>query len=272
MKTRIIAGAAVVAVLLAVLILAPAWVAAIFMGLVSAIASYELLWGIGLVKHVRLNIYSALMAFGVAMWSYLGCHYPVALMALLLYSAVLFAEMMGAKLQLGAKEVFSCLASGLLIPFLLSALVRIGSWQQGKILVAIPFVMAFLSDTGAYFVGVTMGKHKMAPVISPKKSWEGFVGGIATAILGMVLYGVVLQEFFALQVNYIALLVYGLLGALGGVFGDLSMSVIKRQVGVKDYGNLIPGHGGILDRFDSVLITAPLTEALLILLPILVSV
>ena len=270
MKTRIIAGAAVVAVLLAVLILAPAWVAAIFMGLVSAIASYELLWGIGLVKHVRLNIYSALIAFGVAMWSYFGCHYPVALMALLLYSAVLFAEMMGAKLQLGAKEVFSCLASGLLIPFLLSALVRIGSMQQGKILVAIPFVMAFLSDTGADFVGVTMGKHKMAPLISPKKSWEGFVGGIVIAALSLMLYGLLMEKLGGYKVRYILAAVYGLAGALGSVFGDLSMSVIKRQTGIKDYGKLIPGHGGILDRFDSVMITAPLTEALLLILPFVV--
>ena len=168
--------------------------------------------------------------------------------------------------------MFVCLASGLLIPFLLSALVRIGAMPQGKLLLVIPFVMAFMSDTGAYFIGVTMGKHKMAPMISPKKSWEGFVGGILAAIIGMVLYGMVAEKFFAMQVNYGVLLIYGLLGSLGGVFGDLTMSVIKRQVGVKDYGNLIPGHGGILDRFDSVLITAPLTEALLILLPIMVNV
>ena len=130
--------------------------------------------------------------------------------------------------------------------------------------------MAFMSDTGAYFIGVTCGKHKMAPVISPKKSWEGFFGGIFAAIAGMVVYGLVLQSLFEVQVNLIFMAVYGLLGALAGVFGDLSMSVIKRQVGVKDYGHLIPGHGGILDRFDSVLITAPLTEVLLLMLPMMV--
>jgi phosphatidate cytidylyltransferase len=135
---------------------------------------------------------------------------------------------------------------------------------------AIPFITAFFSDTGAYFVGVLFGKHKMAPVISPKKSWEGFFGGIVVAIAGMMLYGVAAEQFGGKEVNYLLALLYGLLGALGGVFGDLSMSVIKRQVGIKDYGNLIPGHGGILDRFDSVLITAPLTEALLLILPMMV--
>jgi len=158
----------------------------------------------------------------------------------------------------------------MIIPFLLSSLVRIACMEQGKLLLAIPFIMAFFSDTGAYFIGVLFGKHKMAPVISPKKSWEGFYGGIVVAIAGMMLYGVAMEQFCGKNVNYLLALVYGLLGALGGVFGDLSMSVIKRQVGIKDYGNLIPGHGGVLDRFDSVLITAPLTEALLLIIPMMV--
>jgi phosphatidate cytidylyltransferase len=270
MKTRIIAGAGIVGVLLAVLFLAPTWVGAIFVGLMSAMGSFELLWGIGLVKHVRLNVYSAVMAFAVAIWSYFGCPYAFALLGILLYTVALMGEMMGAKLQLKTQDAFLCLVSGMLIPFLLSSLVRISNMQQGKLMLAIPFIMAFFSDTGAYFIGVLFGKHKMAPLISPKKSWEGFYGGIAVALLGMALYGFVLQKFCDLQINYLLALLYGLLGALGGVFGDLSMSVIKRQVGVKDYGNLIPGHGGILDRFDSVLITAPLTEVLLLILPMVV--
>jgi serine/threonine protein kinase len=88
--------------------------------------------------------------------------------------------------------------------------------------------------------------------------------------LGMVLYCFIMERFFLFAVNYLVALFYGLFGAVAGVMGDLTMSVIKRQVGIKDYGNLIPGHGGILDRFDSVMITAPLTEALLLLIPMVV--
>ena len=174
----------------------------------------------------------------------------------------------GTKLPL--KDVMICMVSGMVMPFLLSALVRIIVMEQGRYLIYIPFIVAFFSDTGAYFIGVTCGKHKMAPIISPKKSWEGFLGGIATAMLGMVGYALLMQYAFDFEVNYLAAILYGLVGSLAGVFGDLSLSIVKRQVGVKDYGNWIPGHGGILDRFDSVLITAPLTEALLLILPILV--
>lgn len=259
-----------VVVLLALLLFAPNLVVAIAIGLMAAIGSYELLYRTGLQKNIRLNVYSAVMAFAVTLWSCYGRNYAMALIGILLYYALLFAEMMGAKLKLQLKDAMICLVSGVVMPFLLSALVRIVVMERGRYLVYIPFIMAFFSDTGAYFIGVFFGKHKMAPVISPKKSWEGFFGGIATAMLGMVAYALLMQFVFAFEVNYLAAVIYGLIGALAGVFGDLTLSVVKRQVGIKDYGNLIPGHGGILDRFDSVLITAPLTEALLLILPILV--
>ncbi|MBR2033651.1 MAG: phosphatidate cytidylyltransferase [Alphaproteobacteria bacterium] len=132
---------------------------------------------------------------------------------------------------------------------------------------AIPFVIAFLSDTFAYFVGCAIGKHKLAPVISPKKSVEGLVGGVLGAMAGMLVYGLILNFTFDFTVNYGYLLIYGLFGSLAGVFGDLCFSAIKRQTGIKDYSNLIPGHGGILDRFDSMIVVGPLVEVLLILLP-----
>jgi len=104
-------------------------------------------------------------------------------------------------------------------------------------------------------------------VISPNKTVEGVAGGVIGAIVGMLIYCLVLDLFFRFRVNYLFALTYGILGSLSAVFGDLAFSAIKRQTGIKDYGNLLPGHGGVLDRFDSMVIVAPLTEALLILIP-----
>jgi len=141
------------------------------------------------------------------------------------------------------------LVAGLLIPFLLSALVRIRLLDNGVYLIAAPFVMAFMPDTGAYLVGCAIGKHKLCPNISPKKTVEGLVGGILGGIIGMIVYALVLQNSFGFQVNFLYAALYGAIGAGTATFGDLMFSVIKRQTGIKDYGKLLPGHGGILDRF-----------------------
>lgn len=270
MKTRILAGLVLVPVLIVVLLIAPVYVAAAVVGLMCGIASYELLYRTGLVKHPRLNVYSAVMAFCVSAWSYFGTAYAAALIGLFVYMLLLFGEMLASNAKMKTQDICVCLLSGIVVPFMLSALVRILLLPGGRCLIFVPFLMAFLSDTGAYFVGVFFGKHKLCPVISPKKTVEGFIGGIATAVVGMLIYGLIMERFFLFEVNYLVALVYGLVGAVAGVVGDLSMSVIKRQTGIKDYGNLIPGHGGILDRFDSVMITAPLTEALLLVIPLMV--
>jgi len=157
-----------------------------------------------------------------------------------------------------------------ILPLLFGSVVRIHSGDNGRFFILIPFAMAFSSDTGAYFAGLKFGKTKLAPVISPKKTVEGVVGGVLGAMAVMLIYCLVLQVFFKLKPNYLYALLYGLLGAGAGVFGDLCFSVIKRQTGIKDYGNLIPGHGGILDRFDSMMVVGPLAEILLILLPLAV--
>ncbi len=270
MKTRILSALAMLALVPVLIFWTPNWVAAVFVGLMGAVASYELLYRTGLLIHVRLNIYSAVMAFLVSLWSYFGCNYPMLLLGMVAYYGLLFGEMMAAHVQLSVKDALLCMLSGMIFPFMLSSLVRIFVGQSGIYYIWIPFILAFLSDSGAYFAGMAFGRHKLCPIVSPKKTVEGLVGGVVLATVSMFAYGLVLQLGFGCRVNYWALLIYGVVGSLGGVFGDLSLSVIKRQTGIKDYGNLIPGHGGILDRFDSVLMTAPITEALLLILPVVV--
>jgi phosphatidate cytidylyltransferase len=136
----------------------------------------------------------------------------------------------------------------------------------GKFVVLVPFAVAFINDAGAYFAGLYFGKHKLAPVLSPNKTIEGVIGGIIASVFSMVLYAVILQ-LADFRVSYGLAVLYGLLGAIAGAFGDLCFSVIKRQTGIKDYGKLMPGHGGILDRFDSMMTVAPLMEILLLWIP-----
>ncbi len=272
MKTRILTAAVLVPLLLIVVLALPKLVTAILLGLMCAIAAAELLLGTGYVKHIRLVIYCMVMSFLVAIWCYFGCPYVWALLGILVFAVALFSEMLLSHIKLRFEKLAMCFVAGLLIPYLLTSLGRIHSYVGfGRFYIMIPLIMAFLSDSGAYFAGKYLGKHKLAPVISPNKTIEGALGGIVGACVSMLIYAVILDLAFGFTVNYFYALIYGFLGALGSIFGDLTFSVIKRQTGIKDYGNLIPGHGGILDRFDSMLVVGPLAEILLILLPLAVK-
>ena len=267
MKTRIIAAAVLVPVLLLMVLVVDKMIAAVAMGLILAIAAYELLYRTRLVMRPRLVIYASGMAFATAMWSYFESVHAYFLLLLIVYFALLFAEIMMDHVKVRIEMIGLCFVAGLIIPYMLSAIVRIRAMDEGVLLILTPFILAFLSDSGAYFVGVFFGKHKLAPTISPKKTVEGLFGGFAAAIVGMMIFGMVLSFGFDLQVNYWYGLIYGLVGSAVSVMGDLSFSAVKRQVGIKDYGNLIPGHGGVLDRFDSMVFVAPVTELLLLLIP-----
>lgn len=271
MLKRTIAAVFLIPLLILVALWAPKIVLTVFVGAFSAIAVNELLYNTKLVRHPRMLLYTMIMAFLVPLWCHYGCSYPVALVGMVLFYVALFAELMLAHTKIPFSHAAMCMGAGIVIPYLFSGLTRIIIMDTGRYFIMLPFVVAFASDIGAYFAGVTLGKHKLCPIISPKKTVEGLIGGLVLAAVATVIYGLVLQFGFGFQVNYFLVVIYGLIGALGGVFGDLSFSVIKRQTGVKDYGYLIPGHGGILDRFDSVIIVTPLLEALLVLWPMAVK-
>lgn len=270
MKTRIISAAVLLPILLIVVLVLPEIVAAVLLAIMSAMAAYELLYATGLVRHVRLLVYSMVSAAAVPIWCHFGMSHAWGTLGIVLFVSLVYGEMMLSHVKARFEKTAYCFVAGLLIPYLFSSLIRILDGGNGRFMIMVPLILAFLPDSGAYFAGSYFGKHKLAPVISPKKTVEGAIGGSLTAILGMLVYAVILDLAFSFEVHYGAVLLYGLLGSLGDVFGDLMFSSIKRQTGIKDYGNLIPGHGGILDRFDSMMLVGPLTEALLILLPLVV--
>ncbi len=123
------------------------------------------------------------------------------------------------------------------------------------------FIIIWVNDTGAYITGVTFGKHRLFERISPKKSWEGFLGGALFSLAA----GFVLSQFIP-QLSLIEWLIFSIIVVVAGTFGDLTESLLKRTLGVKDSGNVIPGHGGILDRFDSLLLASPVIFIYLTLL------
>ena len=270
MRTRTIAGVSMAAVLLLLVFVAPKGLTAVIYGVLMSIGAYELLYRTGLVKHNRLIIYSVTMAFLVTMWSYFNAIHAYLLLLLLVFLIVLFSEMMADHVKVRVSMLGLCVLGGFLVPFLLSSVIRILSLKVGRFFVLIPFVIACVNDAGAYFVGMRYGRHKLSPVVSPNKTIEGLLGGMAAAVIGMLIYCLLLQITEGFRINYFYAFLYGVLGAGIGAFGDLCFSIIKRQTGIKDYGNLIPGHGGVLDRLDSMMTVAPLIELLLILLPVAV--
>ncbi len=270
MKSRIIVAVIFTPLLFALLFFAPPAALTAFIALISAIGIYEIL---APVKKTLGNISvvsSVITAAAVPVWVYFGKDRTEAVFWLLFFTAVLFCVAMFTKNEKpDYPEISTAGFSAFMIPFLLSSLISISMMENGRYLVLLPFIAAFISDAGAYFIGCGIGKHRLAPSVSPKKSVEGSIGGMVSAIVFMLVYGLILSKAVGLEVNYFIFAAYGLLGSIAGQIGDLTFSYIKRRYGIKDFGNLLPGHGGILDRFDSIVFVAPITEVLLVWLPMI---
>lgn len=166
--------------------------------------------------------------------------------------------------KFSAHQVMAAYFSLVYAPVMLSFVFLTRQFEHGIYLVWMIFINSWISDTCAYLVGVMIGRHKLAPVLSPKKSVEGSVGGIVGAALVGALYGYFLDSVLGADQFVFLLPVVGGVGSVISQIGDLAASAIKRNYEIKDYGKLIPGHGGIMDRFDSVIFTAPITYFLII--------
>lgn len=267
MKARVLFGViGFIFVLLALYVLPPV-VLAIALTVLGTLAAYELTEPTGLVKNpivLRIAWFSALLfgVFGAIGDTGDGVLLLYACLAMLTVAA-LFAALLRHHDTVSFPEIACALFGGAVLPVMLLSLWRIFCMEGGEFLVLLPLVAAWGSDTCALFAGMAFGKHKLAPVVSPKKTVEGAAGGVVGATLLMLLVVYLFGRFAGLDIPYGAAALLGALGAVIGQVGDLSFSIIKRQTGIKDYSHLFPGHGGVLDRFDSVIFVAPVTELIL---------
>ena len=270
MKARLIVAAIFVPILFVIIFFLPPIVMTATVAIICGIISFELIRSTKSADNIRIYIYSAVAAIAIPFLRMGSLNKTGIIIAMFCLMAAVFAEAILAYER--EKTInFTCIATvlfaGGIIPLFMSSLSELRHMTDGRYLVLLPFIVAFISDGGAYFAGVLWGRHKVTPHVSPNKSLEGYIGGFIAAILGMVIYGIILKYAAGFEINILWLIIYGIVGSLVTQLGDLSFSLVKREYKIKDYGNLLPGHGGMLDRFDSMIFAAPVIYVLVEFLP-----
>lgn len=255
-KTRLLSG--IVLVILALIIIISGGYVTLFSTLaISLVGMYEL-YRIFKLEKTPL----AIVAYIMAALYYCSRLLAVTVEPMMIVMAFLIALMfvyVFSYPKYEAKDIMAVFFGLAYVAVMLSYVYQIRMLENGLYLAFLIFICSWGCDTSAYCVGVLIGKHKMAPVLSPKKSVEGAVGGVIGTALLTVIYASVFRTQMGLDTHEIAIL--ALISAVAGLIsmvGDLTASAIKRNYEIKDYGTLIPGHGGIMDRFDSMMITAPI--------------
>jgi len=258
LKTRVFTGAGITLVLsLTVIFSHISWVLPTVTLCLCLQSIYELYRATYLKDNKPVYYISCALAILLSIVSLPGTKYITTV--LFVAAVILFAYLMrNIKKMNGFPPIFSILIA-VMIVFFFGAMSGIREMKNGAYLLGLAILTPVITDIAAYFVGKGLGKHKLAPVISPKKTIEGCIGGTIAAAVILLLVAVILQKCGVIDVRYGSLSIYLVLASLVGQFGDLALSSIKRIVKIKDYGELLPGHGGILDRFDSTLFVLPFT-------------
>lgn len=266
MLKRTITAIVAICVLVPVLIFSDTWLLPVGVAACAAIAIFEMLGCIGQRKILFLTIpLCAVAAFMPLYARYLTVnHGGVAELLKLgvgisfVVSLYVFGVAVFAHKSINITDAGLLLGSSLYIIAAFTSLVYLHDYiPYGSHIYLLTFICAWVTDIFAYFTGRLLGKHKLIPAVSPKKTVEGAIGGVVFCVIATVLFGFIIERFFnthgITSANYLVLIITGIFASVVSQTGDLIMSVIKRHYGIKDYGKLFPGHGGVLDRFDSVL-------------------
>lgn len=271
MKQRIITGALLGLLMLFVFYFSGTGLYVAFATLLSLIGVWEMLTCIGEIRTFALSLPTLFCAVLCPLLTYFigmnACY--VTLLMLLMYllsTPVFFADKISSKDSFAAftpcAYVILCFCAMLSLRYIEGA----DGKNVGQYIYLLPFIAAWITDTFAYFTGVFFGKHKLIPKVSPKKTVEGSIGGIVFCIISFLIYGVIIQKVSGFALRFAGLALLGLILSVISQIGDLIASAIKRNYKIKDYGKLFPGHGGVLDRFDSIMILCPFLLMLLSLI------
>lgn len=265
MKARVLFGVAGAAFVLLALYVFPSIVAIAAMIALSVIAAQEFTAAVCGADSRPLQLLAMGIALVMAIASASADWGFWMRLVIFLSIVVMLCVLLKTHDRYGFAQISGVLFAGVVIPYLLMSLIRIFGLDDGKIYILLPLLAAWGSDTCALFSGMAFGKHKLAPVVSPKKTIEGSIGGVIGAALLSMVYAIVIHFIrgYALGSILPEYVILGFFGAILGQLGDLSFSVVKRGSGIKDYGKFFPGHGGVLDRFDSVIFVAPAIELLI---------
>lgn len=247
-------------VLVPILFFADTVVLPIAVAVFSLIATYELLHCVGLHKNlwvsIPLYLVSAALPFGVRMMTFITVLIlPLALCVILLY---LLAAAVFSHGKADIQDVSTAFMLWLYSLLGFFGLIMVHDHiRGGEYLYLLAFLGAWVTDVFAYFTGMLLGRHKLIPDVSPKKTVEGAIGGVAFCTLSFVGFGLLYNHFWAADgektIPLVAMAIVGFLVSIVSQVGDLSLSLLKRKYGIKDFGKIFPGHGGVMDRFDSVL-------------------
>lgn len=270
MKTRIISAGIGIALLSVVLLSRQPVVINICISIVNLVALIEILFVTKYVTYRPMLLVGGAYALLVP-FIYSGYVVFDINTINVLYVILLFAVTLLNPKEVTPQQVAFTFTMSMLLTYAFSSFLLILAKQHGLFYFILACNCAWVTDAGAYFIGSFFGKHKMAPEISPKKTIEGAVGGVVTSLIAAVIISLIYQ-YTVLEsgaVDLVTVLVVTPVFSVAGMMGDLIASYIKRSCNLKDYGNIMPGHGGVLDRFDSLLVTVPLFYVLLNFIPII---
>lgn len=257
MKTRIITGIAILVVIVPFFVFFDTFAGAALMMILGTLSVYELSSVSGLKSRwpVIIPFYAA--ALGIPLLIFFEetrkdflkfCAIIFFILAVYFLSVAVFSR---GRLKVDDAALLFTMSFYALVSF--NAIYMLRHEQNGVYLFILPFLVSWATDIFAYFTGRLFGKHKLIPDVSPKKTVEGAIGGLVIAVAATVLYAFVVGRIGDLRPNYLLVISAGALMSITSMAGDLIASLVKRHYGAKDYSSLLPGHGGILDRFDSVL-------------------